>query len=296
MSRAARGERAHDHGAAPVRRTPGSFDAGGASSLGRSVLAWTAAAVSLLPLLLIVKQALTPDRESFAWPPTFLPRQLTLASFAALADSVELVDGFLRSVLVAVVTMVATLALALPAAWLAARAPRDGRRLDVLIVVARVFPAIAIAVPLAVLLVRAGLYNRPAAPGLWIAHTLLALPLAFLVLRAGFRAVPRELEEAALLDGAPPASAFLRVTLPLIAPQLATAALLAFLASWDELTYALLIQVTSRTVPPLLYYLSAFGFPGLSSALAVVMLVPALALLLVIERAFRGGVLSGSGR
>lgn len=271
-------------------------DRDGSPGIARSVLAWLIALGSLVPLLLIVKQALTPDRESFAWPPTFLPHEPTLASFAALASSVELVDGLWRSLLVATVTVVATLTIALPAAWLAARAPRDGRRLDALIVVARVFPAIAIAVPLAVLLVRVGLYNRPAAPGLWIAHTLLALPLAFLVLRAGFRAVPRELEEAALLDGASPRTAFVRVTLPLVTPQLATAALLAFLASWDELTYALLIQVTSRTVPPLLYYLSAFGFPALSSALAVVMLLPALAVLLVIERAFRGGVLSGSGR
>lgn len=259
-------------------------------------VAWAAALLALLPLLLLVKQAWTSDRESFAWPPTFLPRAPTLAHFAALAAAVELRSGFALSLLVALVTVAATLALATPAAWLAARDARADRRLDALVLLARVFPAIAVAVPLAVVLVRAGLYNRPAAPGLWIAHTLLALPVAFLVLRAGFRAVPRELEEAARLDGAPPRTALLRVTLPLVLPQLATAALLAFLASWDELTCALLLQVTHRTLPPLLYYLSAFGFPGLSSAVAVVMLLPSLVLLAVIGRAFRPGVLSGSGR
>lgn len=273
------------------RRRPG----GGARTLA-ACASWTAALLAVLPLVLVVKQALTSDRESFAWPPTFVPREPTIAHFRALADAVELRSGFALSLLVALVTVAATLAIAAPAAWLAARDPRTDRRLDALVLLARVFPAIAVAVPLAVVLVRAGLYNRPAAPGLWIAHTLLALPVAFLVLRAGFRAVPRELEEAARLDGAAPHTALLRVTLPLVLPQLATAALLAFLASWDELTCALLLQVTNRTLPPLLYYLSAFGFPGLSSAVAVVMLLPSLVLLVVLGRAFRPGVLSGSGR
>jgi ABC-type glycerol-3-phosphate transport system permease component len=262
----------------------------------RAGAAWSVAALALLPLLLIVKQALTPDRESFAWPPTFVPRTVTLENFAGLWSSLEYVDGLLLSVTVALATVVATIALALPAAWLAARDARAERGLDLLIVVARIFPAIAVAVPLAVVFVRAGLYNSPFGAGLWLAHTLLGIPIAFLVLRSGFRAVPREMEEAALLDGARPLAAFVRVTLPLVRPQLATAALLVFLASWDDLTYALLLQVTNRTLPPLLYYFSAFGFPGVSSAVAMVMLLPAMALVVVLSRSFRAGLLSGSGR
>jgi multiple sugar transport system permease protein len=264
--------------------------------VARAAAAWAVGALATLPLLLIVKQALTPDRESFAWPPTFVPRAPTLENFVALASSLELVDGLARSVMVALATVVAALALALPAAWLAARDARAGQGLDTLVTLARIFPGIAVAVPLAAILVRAGLYNGPLGAGLWLAHTLLGLPIAFLVLRAGFRSVPRELEEAALLDGARPLAAFVRVTLPLVAPQLATAALLVFLASWDELTYALLLQVTNRTLPPLLYYLSAFGFPGASSAVATVMLLPSLALVVVLSRAFRAGLLAGSGR
>lgn len=269
---------------------------GAPGELARAGVAWWVALLALLPLWLLVKQAITPDRESFAWPPTLLPHAVTLENLAALGSSRELTSGLVLSALVAVATVATTLAIALPAAWLAARAPASGRRLDAAVVLARVFPAIAVAVPLAVVFVRLGLYNSPIGSGLVIAHTLLALPIAFLVLRAGFRAVPRDLEEAARLDGAAPLAAFVRVTLPLVRPQLATAALLVFLASWDELTYALLLQVTNRTLPPLLYYLSAFGFPGTSSAVAMVMLLPALALVAVLSRAFRTGLLSGSGR
>ncbi len=253
-------------------------------------------AAALLPLALVMKQALTPDRESFAWPPTWLPHELTTANFRALASSAEVPGAIALSAGLAVAVAVATLLIAAPAAWLAGRDRGASRALDGTIVLARVFPQIAIAVPLAVVFVRLGLYNRPSGAGLWLAHVLLGLPLAFLILRAGFRDVPPDVEAAAYLDGAGPVTVFLRVTLPLVRPQLATAGLLAWLLSWDDFGYALLLQVTNRTLPPLVYYLSAFGFPGLASAVAVVMLIPALVLVFVLEPAFRGGVLAGSDR
>jgi multiple sugar transport system permease protein len=252
--------------------------------------------VDVVPLALVVKQAVTPERESLAWPPTWRPHTLTLENFTTAAAVVDLGRALALSAGVALATVALTLALALPAAWLAARRQTAGRRLDALLVLVRVFPAIALAVPLAVLFVRVGLYNHPAGLGLVLAHTLVALPTAVLVLRAGFVAVPRDLEEAARLDGASPAGAFFRVSLPLARPALATAALLVFLLSWDEFGYALLLQVTNRPLPPLLFYLAAFGHPGLASAVAVLMLAPALLVILVLEPALRAGVLAGSGR
>jgi multiple sugar transport system permease protein len=268
-------------------------------ALGRTALLGAVllvVAADLAPLALIIKQAVTPERESFAWPPTWLPATLTAENFRALSAAVELGRGFALSALVALATVAATLALALPAAWLAARRPRLDRRLDTILTAARLFPSIALAVPLAAIFVRLGLYNHPAGLGLLLAHTLLGLPFAFFLLRAAFAAVPIELEEAALLDGATPARAVLRVTLPLVRPSLAAAALLVFLVSWDEFAYALLLQVTNRPLPPLLYYLAAFGHPGLASAVATIMLGPALLVVLLLEPALRTGVLAGSGR
>lgn len=263
---------------------------------GLVAIAFTIALVNLVPLWLVAKQAVTPERESFAWPPTWVPHGFTLENFSGAAAAVPLWQGLALSLSVAALTVVATLAIALPAAWLAARHERSGARLDGIMIVARLFPTIAIAVPLAVIFVRLGLYNDPSGLGLWLAHTLLGLPFAFLILRAAFRGVPTELEDAALLDGASPWGAFVRVSLPLVRPSLGAAAMLVFLLSWDEFAYALLLQVTNRTLPPLLYYLSAFGYPGLSSAVAVLMLLPAVAILLVLEPALRSGVLAGSGR
>lgn len=254
------------------------------------------AGIVLLPLLLILKQALSPEAESFAWPPTWWPRQPTLENFRALFASPELPPGLRLSLLVAALTVVSTLLCTLPAAWLAARAPAADRPLDATLLMARVFPSIALAVPMAVLFVRVGLYNNPAALGLWLAHTLLAIPFAYFVLRTGLRRVPVELEEAAQLDGATRLGAVLRVTLPLAWPSIAAAALLVFLISWDEFAYALILQVTNRPLPPLLYYFAAFGYPGAASALAAIMLVPALLVIMLLAPAIRAGGLSGSGR
>jgi ABC-type glycerol-3-phosphate transport system permease component len=266
----------------------------------RSVLilavALVVTAIDLLPLGLLLKQAFTPDRESFAWPPTWWPHHPTLHNFLALASTVELGAGLWRSLLVAILTVASTFLLTLPAAWLAARQPQVDRPLDGALIVTRLFPSLALAVPLAALFVYAGLYNHPAGLGLWLAHTLLGIPVAFLILRSGFRAVPLAIEEAAWLDGASGFGTFWRINLPLVRPSLAAAAILVFLLSWDEFAYAVLLQVTNRTLPPLLYYLAVFGYPGLASAVAAVMLVPALCILLVLEPALRSGGLAGSSR
>jgi multiple sugar transport system permease protein len=250
----------------------------------------------LPPLALILKQACTPEAESLAWPPTWLPRTPTLDNFRVLLATVELPAGLRLSLLVGALTVLSTLLLTVPAAWLAARRPAVDRPLDAALVIARLLPSIALAIPMAVLFVRLGLYNSPLGLGLWAAHTLLALPFAFFVLRSGFRRVPFELEEAAQLDGATRAGAVVRVTLPLARPALAAAALLVFLVSWDEFAYALLLQVTNRPLPPLLYYYAAFGYPGMASAVAAIMLVPALLIVVLLAPAIRSGGLTGSGR
>ncbi|MFQ5667500.1 MAG: carbohydrate ABC transporter permease [Candidatus Binatia bacterium] len=259
-------------------------------------LAFAVAAIDLLPLALILKQAFTPERESFAWPPTWVPQHLTLENFHTLGATIELGNGLWLSALVALLTVVSTLLLTLPAAWVAARQQRMDRPLDAAMIVTRLFPSIALAVPLAALFVYARLYNNPAGLGLWLAHTLLGIPVAFLILRTAFRDVPVELEEAALLDGATGFGAFWRVSLPLVRPSLAAAGILVFLVSWDEFAYAMLLQVTNRSLPPLLYYLAAFGYPGLASAVAAIMLAPALCIIVVLEPALRSGGLAGSGR
>jgi multiple sugar transport system permease protein len=249
-----------------------------------------------LPLALIVKQALTPEAESLAWPPTWWPQTLTGENLAEVTRGAELQRALWMSGIVAVATAALTLAIGSGAAWVAARFGRAARAFDAATVAVRLFPTIAVAVPLGALFVRGGLYNHSWGIGLTLAHTLLGLPYAFLIVRNGVRAVPLDLEEAARLDGCPTAGVLWHVVLPLCRPALAAAAVLVLIVSWDEFAYALLLQVTNRPLPPLLYYFAVFGHPGLASAVAAIMLVPALAIVAVLQPAIRSGALAGAGR
>lgn len=259
-------------------------------------LAAAIAAIDLLPVALVLKQAFTPEQESMLWPPSWLPRTVTLENFRQLGETVELGRSFVLSVWVALLTVASTLAIGVPAAWLAARSRGADRMLDGALLIARLYPAVAVGIPLAVIFVSLGLYNHPSGLGLWCAHTLLALPIAFFILRTAFRDVPADLEDAARLDGVGSFGVFWHVSLPLVRPSLAAAALLVFLVSWDEIAFAMLLQVTNRPLPTFLYYLASFGFPGLASAVATLMLVPALLIVLVLQPAIRPGIFAGSSR
>lgn len=250
----------------------------------------------LVPLYLLAKQAITPDLESFAWPPLWLPHHLTGAHFAAVFKVTELRAAILRSLLVATVSAAMATILGAMLAYAMARSPAGRAAGFGAVTVARLLPMIAVALPLALALIVAGLYDRPSGIGLAIVHAALALPIAALTAYPAFLAVAPELEEAAWLDGASPLGIFLTVDLPLARGALASAFILSFILSWDEFGYALLLQVTNRTLPPLLYYYTVFGDVGAASALALLMMVPALAVIIALRPMIRGALMSGSFR
>jgi len=250
-------------------------------------------AVNLLPPLLVVRQAFTPESESVGWPLTLLPNRFSVENLLTLWRAQSLVGHFIRSAFVAVTTTAASLALGFPAGWAAARLGVLEGGLTRLSLASRILPPIAIAIPLVALLIPAGLYNHPMGWGLILAHLVQGLPFAVLLAYAAFREVPRELEEAAEVDGCSTLGTFVRVSLPAARGALGGAAILVFLLSWDEFTYALLIQLTNRTMPPLIYYYTEYGQLGSASVMAVLMLVPAILVIAALQRLVSKGALAG---
>ena len=248
------------------------------------------------PVLLIVRQALATAAESTAWPLRWIPESLTVRNLAEVWSTQNLGANFVLSVWVAFLTTVLVLIIGAPAAWAAARYSRMAATSVRAAVVSRVLPPIAIALPLASALIGIGLYDQPLGGGLILAHAVYTLPVVILVLYAGFRGLPLELEEAAHVDGCSVWSGFVRIALPASRGTLATAALLVFLLSWDEFTYALLIQLTHRTMPPLIYYYSQYGELGAASTLALVMLLPSALVIGALQRLVTAGSMEGFGR
>lgn len=253
-------------------------------------------AAAVVPLYLLAKQALTPELETFAWPPAWLPRHLTLEHFVTVFAVGELRGAIVRSLAVGVVSAAGATALGAMLAYAMARGTTARSAGFGAVSGVRLLPMIAVAIPAGIMLASVGLYDIPSALGLAIIHCAIAIPTAALTLYAAFVAVPREIEEAAWLDGASPARVFLTIDLPIVRGALSAAFVLCFILSWDEFGFALLLQQTNRTLPPLLYYYTVFGNVGPASALALLMMIPALCVVIALGPTLRTALVTGGSR
>jgi multiple sugar transport system permease protein len=269
---------------------------GKGATIIRRVAALAIVLGAAIPIYLLVKQAITPETESFAWPPFWLPHRITAAHLESVFTVGELRASILRSIAVALMCGVSATVMGAMLGYAMARS-RWGRRAGMTaLTVTRLLPMIAVALPLALALITTGLYDRPSALGLALVHSALAIPMTALVLFPAFLAIPLELEEAAFLDGASPLRIFLAIDLPLARGALAAAFILGFILSWDEFGFALLLQVTNRTLPPLLYYYTVFGDVGPASALALLMMIPAICVVVALLPMLRGALMAGGFR
>jgi trehalose/maltose transport system permease protein len=175
-----------------------------------------------------------------------VPRSFDLGNYVAVFREQPFARNILNSLLVAVTTVLLSLGLAAPASYALGRITFRGR-VPLLFVFLGVsmFPQIAVLSGMFAIIQALGLYNRLL--GLSLCYLLITLPLTVWVLTAFMRDLPREIEEAAIVDGASPLLLIWRVLLPLMAPALAATGLLAFIAAWNEFLFALTFTITSDT-------------------------------------------------
>jgi multiple sugar transport system permease protein len=253
-------------------------------------------AAAVVPLYLLAKQSVTPELETFAWPPHWMPHHLTLAHFISVFAVNELRGAVLRSLSVAIVSAVIATSLGAMLAHAMSRSALAQRVGFSTVSGIRLLPMITVAIPLGIILATLGIYDSASGFGLAIVHAAIAIPTAALTMYASFAAIPLEVEEAAWIDGASPLRIFLTIDLPLARASIATALILSFILSWDEFGFALLVQQTNRTLPPLLYYYTVFGNVGPASALALLMMVPAVCVVVALGPSLRGALMAGSSR
>jgi ABC-type glycerol-3-phosphate transport system permease component len=246
-----------------------------------------------VPIYLIIKQSLTPELESFAWPPVWFPRRLTLVHLRAVFAVRELRSAVLLSLSVALLVALLSTLLGIVMAYAMARRSRLRSGGMGALTAGRLMPMIAVALPLVLVLTRIGLYDSPSGLGLALIHTAIAIPTTALLIFGAFAGIAREQEEAAWLDGASVPRILFTIDLPQMRGSIAAAFVLSFILSWDEFGYALLVQVTHRTLPPLLYYYTVFGDVGPASALALVMMVPALVAIILLRPLLGQAFMSG---
>ncbi len=207
--------------------------------------------------------------------------------------------NILNSVVVAVSVVVLSLALSLTASFALARIEFRGRGTLLLLVLSvSMFPQVAVLSGMFELVSWLGIYDS-----LWslsLSYLILTLPFTTWVLTTFMRELPRELEEAALVDGARPLTLVTRVFMPLLWPALATTGLLAFIAAWNEFMFAITFTLSNerRTVPVAIALISGasrFELPwGRVMAASVIVTVPLVVLVLVFQRRIISGLTAGA--
>jgi multiple sugar transport system permease protein len=267
----------------------------------RSVALWSAVVAIILfclaPFYWLINVSLKtgPDLSTAS----LVPRHPTLDNYSSILRDGDFLRALLNSVVVSSITTLIALTAGAFAAYALARLPLKRKHMVLFLFLAiSTFPPISIAAPLFKLWTDVGLYNTYA--GLILPCLAFALPLAIYILTSFFREVPRELEEAARVDGATRMVAFRRVVLPLAAPGLVTAGLLTFIATWNEFLFAITLTSSpqARTVPAAIAFFTGsqrFEVPlGTITAASVVITVPLIALVIAFQRRIIAGLTAGA--
>ncbi|SMF38904.1 carbohydrate ABC transporter membrane protein 2, CUT1 family [Tistlia consotensis] len=212
---------------------------------------WALVLAVAFPLFWMLGTSLKPSAETFALPPTLIPAHVTFEHFRTLLFETPFPTYFLNSVIVATGTTLLVIVVSLLGAYSVVRFRYRGRRLAAqMVLFTYLLPAVVLLLPLYLILASLGLVNSLL--GLILAYTTFAMPFSLWLLRSFILAMPIDLEEAAMVDGASRVEAFLDVVVPQALPGIISAALFSFILSWNEYLYALVFnrQDHTKTLPP----------------------------------------------
>ncbi len=253
--------------------------------------------LSIFPFYYAVLSSFRSGTELFS--SSLVPDFSTIDNYIGIFTAQPFGTNILNSIIVATSVVVLSLFIAVTASYALARISFRGRGLLLMTILSvSMFPQVAILSGMFELIRALGVYNS--LPGLIIPNTVLTLPFTVWVLTTFMRELPKELEEAALVDGASSWTIVRRVFLPLMWPALVTTGLLAFIAAWNEFLFALTFTLSNdvRTVPVAIALMSGaseFELPwGRIMAASVVVTVPIVVLVLVFQRKIVAGLTAGA--
>jgi raffinose/stachyose/melibiose transport system permease protein len=286
----------------PPRRPapPGPVRPRGAAGVARKAVLYTISIViSLFIVVPVLYGALGgfKDNGQLSNNPAGLPNPWIFGNYTGILASPDFWRPLWNTTVIAVLTALLTVGIAAMAAFVFARFAFRGREiLFMVFTIGLMFPFAVAILPLFVILRQFELLNNPL--GVILPQVAYGLPVTIIILRAFFRAIPAEVEEAATLDGCGPFGFFWRILLPMARPALATVSVLAIVASWNNFMLPLVVfgDHDLWTIPVAVSQFSSEHSTDTAKILAYVVLamVPALALYAIAERQLVGGLASGA--
>jgi multiple sugar transport system permease protein len=261
---------------------------------------------TLAPFAWLISSSFQTGSELLSIPPHAIPREPTLDNFARLFATEKTVTGFQssdyaksvwNSVIVASATTLISLALGTPAAFAFARLQIPFKTILLLFILGlTMLPTVSIIIPLFVTGQKLGLLNTRLF--LIVCYTTFSLPFTIWIMNGYFRTIPKEMEDAARIDGCSTMGLFMRIALPLAAPGLAATAIFTFLNAWDEFMMALIFTSTysSKTLPiAVSEFVGRFSIDwGLMNAGGLVATLPPVVVALLMQKYLIEGLTAGA--
>lgn len=254
---------------------------------------------TLFPFYWAIVSSLKTSQELVQSPPTFWPQEMTWQNYENVFTNDSLVMGLRNSAIVSGSVTILSLLLGTVAAYAMGRLRFRGRSFVLYLILSMtMFPGVAILGSLFRLMREFGAYNT--LWGLIVVYLTFALPFTIWVLTNFFRAMPGDLEEAAMVDGATPLQALRQILMPLAIPGMVTTGLLAFIEAWSEFLYARSFTLTdkAKTVQVAISEITGaqqYEVPfGTIMAAAVVVTIPLLVGVLLVQRRIIAGLTAGA--
>lgn len=255
---------------------------------------------TFFPIYWVVVTSFKPEGEVITKPPTWIPRHPTLENYYRLFLEENFYVYMVNTAIVSLGSTLLALLLGSPASYAVAR-HRIGKYAGRLFLgwnlVVRMFPPIVLAIPVFTVFRQLGLINSRL--GLIIAYQVYALPYTIWLLHGFFSEIPIEIEEAAMVDGAPPLILFTRIALPLVLPGIVATAILATIQTWNDFLYALIFiysQEKMTITVQIAGYIQEFKIEwGLLASSGIVSSLPVLALSAAVQKYLTRGLAAGRG-
>jgi N,N'-diacetylchitobiose transport system permease protein len=255
-------------------------------------------AILVFPVFWMISTALKPEDQINAADPTWFSFSPTLDHFRDAIDRPYFWNAVKNSLVIVVVVVAASMVLAFLAAVALAKYRFTGRKLFIVLMIGiLMLPAAGLVIPLYVVLARYHLTNT--LTGVILTYMTFVLPFAVWTLRGFIIAIPRDLEEAAMVDGSSRLGAFLRILLPLVAPGLVATSVFVFVTSWNEYIFAavLLSDQKNQTLTVWLSYFYGTGrdtdWGGLMAA-STLTAIPVVIFFLIVQRRIAFGLTAGA--
>ncbi|MFF4369910.1 carbohydrate ABC transporter permease [Streptomyces sp. NPDC001594] len=266
------------------------------SKLGWNLIGLLVFVVVGFPVYWMLNTAFKPAKDAIDPNPHFFPTTFTLANFRRALEISDFWGPVGRSLIVSSVVVVIGIAVGMLAALAISRFAFRGRKAVIVgILAVQMIPLVAMIIPVFLLLNDLGQYDK--LTGLIITYLTFILPFTVWTLRGFIVNIPKELEEAAQVDGCTPTGAFIRVVFPLLAPGMVATSVYGFIQAWNEYLYALMLMSQQKQTATVwlgnFTTLHGTEFAPMMAG-STMMAIPIVALFLVVQRKMAAGLTAGA--